>query len=90
MIETMTKTDGIIFYCKDCEKIIFAKQVGRSHVYRCPHCHTKNVAFGTEKSIKNYYHIEEKEETPIPTTNEPALPSAPPPSGATKVEEASS
>lgn len=33
--------------------------LGRKFVYRCKVCGTKNVAFGTEKSIKNFYHIKE-------------------------------
>jgi len=54
----------IVFYCKTCEKIIEnPKKMMRRYVYICPHCKTKNVAFGTDKSIKNFYHIEpEKEE----------------------------
>lgn len=45
----------IVFYCKDCEKIVAGIKVGRKYVYKCPACHTKNVAFGTEKSIKSFY-----------------------------------
>jgi hypothetical protein len=51
----------IVFYCKDCEKIVLTKAVGRKFVYKCGICGTKNVAFGTEKSIVNYYRIEENE-----------------------------
>ncbi|MBI2638200.1 hypothetical protein HYW83_01280 [Candidatus Peregrinibacteria bacterium] len=47
----------IVFYCKDCEKIVDGVKVGRKYVYRCPLCQTKNVAFGTEKSIKSFYHV---------------------------------
>jgi hypothetical protein len=52
---------AIKFYCKDCQKIVDAKQVGRKNVFRCAICKTKNVAFGTEKSIKNFFHIEDDE-----------------------------
>lgn len=48
----------IIFYCKDCEKIVDGVKIGRKYVYKCPVCGTKNVAFGTEKSIKSFYHVE--------------------------------
>ncbi len=51
----------IKFYCKDCQKIVDAKQVGRKNVFRCAICKTKNVAFGTEKSIKNFFHIEDED-----------------------------
>lgn len=47
----------IVFYCKDCEKIVDGIKVGKKYVYRCPVCHTKNVAFGTEKSIRGFYHV---------------------------------
>mgnify|MGYP001559297280 FL=1 len=49
----------IIFFCKDCEKIVAGIKVGRKYVYKCPACGTKNVAFGTEKSIKSFYHVGE-------------------------------
>jgi len=49
----------ILYYCKDCEKFVDAQKVGRKYVFRCPICKTKNVAFGTEKSLKNFFHIEE-------------------------------
>lgn len=48
----------VVFYCKDCEKIVPGIKVGRKYVYKCPLCHTKNVAFGTEKSIRSFYHVE--------------------------------
>lgn len=46
----------IVFFCKDCEKIVDGIKIGRKYVYKCPVCGTKNVAFGTERSIKNFYH----------------------------------
>ncbi|MBD3156407.1 hypothetical protein GF369_01125 [Candidatus Peregrinibacteria bacterium] len=52
--------ENIKYYCKDCEKFIQGKQVGRKYVFRCPICNTKNVAFGTEKSLVNFFHLDEK------------------------------
>jgi hypothetical protein len=52
---------NIVYYCKDCEKIVDAERVGRKYVFKCPICKTKNVAFGTEKSIKSFYHVSEEE-----------------------------
>ncbi|MBI5412742.1 hypothetical protein HZA42_00140 [Candidatus Peregrinibacteria bacterium] len=49
----------IVFYCKDCEKLVDGVKIGRKYVYKCPICHTKSVAFGTEKSIKSFYHMGE-------------------------------
>lgn len=51
---------NIVYYCKDCEKIVNAQQVGRKFVFRCTICKTKNVAFGTDKSLRSFYHIEEE------------------------------
>ncbi len=50
---------GVVFYCKDCERIVDAHQVGRKYVYSCNICRTKNVAFGTEKSIRSFFHFDE-------------------------------
>jgi len=52
-------TEPIVFYCKDCEKIVEVKPFGRKFVYRCSVCGTKNVAFGTEKAIRSFYRFEE-------------------------------
>jgi len=65
----MTETKSpIVFYCKDCNKIVDASKFGKRYVYTCKICGTKNVAFGTEKSIKNFFRIpeEKKEEAPVP------------------------
>jgi hypothetical protein len=51
----------IIYYCKDCEKVVNTHQVGRKFVYKCALCGTKNVAFGTDRSIKNFFRIKEDE-----------------------------
>ena len=61
MTEIKSKTGPIIFYCKDCEEIVETYQVGRKYVYKCKKCGTKNVAFGTEKSIGTFFRLEEKE-----------------------------
>ena len=47
----------IVFYCRDCEKIVEGVKVGRKYAYKCPACHSKDVAFGTEKSIKSFYNL---------------------------------
>ncbi len=59
---------GVAFYCKDCEKIVDARQFGRKFVYVCNVCKTKNVAFGTEKSIRSYFHYDEVVGAPAATT----------------------
>lgn len=55
---------GVVYYCKDCERIVDAHQVGRKYVYSCNICKTKNVAFGTEKSIRSYFHFDEQPTAP--------------------------
>ncbi len=53
--------DGeIIFYCKDCEEIVKTNRVGKKYVYTCAKCNTKNVAFGTKKSIYGFFRLDEK------------------------------
>lgn len=54
----------IIFYCKDCEEIVETHKVGGKYVYKCVKCGTKNVAFGTEKSIRGFFKIVEEKEKP--------------------------
>jgi|APFre7841882793_1041355.scaffolds.fasta_scaffold14450_2 DNA-directed RNA polymerase subunit RPC12/RpoP len=54
--------EKIAYYCKDCAKFVEGQQVSRKYVFRCPICKTKNVAFGTEKSLKNFFHIDDSAE----------------------------
>lgn len=61
----------IVFYCKDCERIVDVDRAGRKYVYMCGVCHTKNVAFGTEKSIRGYFHVEDE---PVPQAAAPGTP----------------
>lgn len=51
---------SIVFYCKDCGKIVDTERIGKKYVYKCKVCGTKNVAFGTEKSIKSFFRIQEE------------------------------
>ncbi len=55
----MEPVSGVVYYCKDCEKIVTTRQIGRKYVYSCDICRTKNVAFGTEKSIRSYFHYDD-------------------------------
>ena len=54
----------LVSCCKDCRKIVPTMPVGRKYVYRCSVCQTKNVAFGTLKSIKNFYRVAEGDQAP--------------------------
>lgn len=67
MIREEDKWEGIVFYCKDCEKVVKVDRASaRKYVYKCKECKTKNVAFGTEKSIKSYFRIEDEKEEKAP------------------------
>lgn len=50
---------NLVYFCKDCKKIVDTVPVGKKFVYTCKICKTKNVAFGTEKSIKKFYHVKD-------------------------------
>ncbi|MBI2634858.1 hypothetical protein HYW82_04295 [Candidatus Peregrinibacteria bacterium] len=51
--------NAVVFYCKDCEEVVATHRVGRKFVYKCAKCGTKNVAFGTKKSIFGFFKLEE-------------------------------
>ena len=51
----------IVYYCKDCEKIVKARKFSpRTLKFQCIECKGMNVSFGTEKSIKNHYRIKDE------------------------------
>jgi len=47
----------IIYYCMDCQKPVVPKRIGNKFRFACTLCKGENVAFGTEKSIENFYRI---------------------------------
>jgi DNA replicative helicase MCM subunit Mcm2 (Cdc46/Mcm family) len=62
MEESKSNTGNVVFYCKDCEKIVDTNKVGSKYVYTCKLCGTKNVAFGTKKSIFSFFHVQDEPE----------------------------
>lgn len=64
MTNDTKKPEGfkIVFYCKDCGEIVDTEKCGGKYVYKCKKCGTKNVAFGSKKSISSFFRLEEKEE----------------------------
>lgn len=60
--------EEIVFYCKDCHKIAPVQRLGRRYVYTCAVCGTKNVAFGTTRSIARYFRVEELPPSEIVTS----------------------
>lgn len=49
----------IIYYCKDCKRIVDAssRKGKKNYSFSCKLCKGKEVAYGTEKSIISYYRI---------------------------------
>ena len=69
----MTENKGpIVFYCKDCEEIVDAEKIGKKYVYKCKRCGTKNVAFGTEKSVKSFFRVKEEKKVAVVKEAAPA------------------
>ena len=57
---TEVLTNNLVYYCKNCQKLINPKKVGkRNYTFKCPECGKKDVAYGTMKSIKTFYNIKE-------------------------------
>ncbi|KKP40589.1 MAG: hypothetical protein UR28_C0001G0099 [Candidatus Peregrinibacteria bacterium GW2011_GWF2_33_10] len=56
---TQPKSPGCIrFFCRNCAKIIEnPEQKKDTYVYLCPDCKEDQVTFGTEKSIKHFFHL---------------------------------
>lgn len=55
----MSKSPGCIrFFCRNCAKTIENPiQKDDKYIYACPECKENSVTFGTEKSIKNFFHL---------------------------------
>jgi hypothetical protein len=54
----------IVYYCRDCKKLVRPERVGKKFKFKCTDCKGENVAFGSEQSIRNFYRLpEEKTES---------------------------
>jgi hypothetical protein len=50
----------ILFYCKDCQKVIEKPEKHPSkYIYKCNICSGKKVSFGTKESICDFFHIKD-------------------------------
>ncbi|MBU0706008.1 hypothetical protein KJ657_01895 [Patescibacteria group bacterium] len=47
----------IVYYCRECKKIVTPKRIGKKLSFRCSECDKEEVSFGTEKSITSHYNI---------------------------------
>lgn len=60
--DNSSKIPNILFFCRDCQKVVpDPKKIGAKYAYQCPTCDSKNVAFGTKRSICDYFHLKEKD-----------------------------
>ncbi len=50
---------GIAFFCNDCEKIVEAEKHKDKVRFTCPDCKGKNISFGTQKSVSNFFRLNE-------------------------------
>lgn len=50
----------IVWYCRDCEKIVEGKQIGKTLKFICATCNGEKVSHGTEKSIYNYFNLKKE------------------------------
>jgi hypothetical protein len=49
----------IIFFCHDCEKVVDVTKSKKKIKFICKECGNQNTSFGTEKSVMNFFRINE-------------------------------
>jgi len=59
LIEGTGQPSKIMYFCQDCKKLITPSRIGKRLRFACTECKGENVAFGTEKSLRLFYHIPE-------------------------------
>jgi hypothetical protein len=59
----------LVFFCRDCEKVVQAKQTRKKFVFACPLCGKTEIAFGTAISVQNFYHLSEDDMVPAVVAN---------------------
>ena len=57
----------ILFFCKDCNGIVSVTKHPKKYAFTCNLCKGKQVAFGTDVSIRKFFHLKEDEQ---PVTEE--------------------
>lgn len=63
MSEIATEPSKIIYYCKDCKRLVdgMSMKGKKKYTFQCSICKGTHVAYGSEKSIFNFFHIKEKD-----------------------------
>lgn len=60
--EARPEYSPVVYFCKDCRKIVQSPKAlsrNKNLTFCCPECNGKNVAWGTEVSIRNFYKVDE-------------------------------
>ncbi|MBI5422177.1 hypothetical protein HZA44_03510 [Candidatus Peregrinibacteria bacterium] len=47
----------IVYYCRTCKKLVNPKRIGKKFQFSCSVCNGVNVAFGSDKSIRDFYRL---------------------------------
>lgn len=61
--EELDEKNAIVFYCRDCKKMVEVRRMDRSkkrkkNVYfECTECEGKNVLYGTNRGVGQYFHL---------------------------------
>ncbi len=56
-VEDTGQPAKIVYFCPECKQLTVPKRLGKKFRFTCPTCKYDSVAFGTEKSIGNYYRL---------------------------------
>lgn len=51
---------AVVFFCQDCEKIVRADKEKDSIRFTCTECGGRNISFGTQRSVSNYFRLNEE------------------------------
>lgn len=57
----------ILFFCKECNGIVTVNKHPKKYSFSCDLCNGKQVAFGTDVSIRKFFHLKEDD---LPLTQE--------------------
>ncbi len=59
-IEKEGEPTKIVYYCRECKGPTKPQRIGKKLSFKCAEC-GRNVSFGTEESIHNYYKVKQKQ-----------------------------
>ncbi|MDP4008147.1 MAG: hypothetical protein Q8P68_03055 [Candidatus Peregrinibacteria bacterium] len=56
------KESCIIFYCKECRGLVDVTKNPRKYSFTCNLCKGRQIAFGTDVSIRKFFHLKDDDE----------------------------